>query len=378
MNKHSHVLIIGGGLSGLTNAIHLAKANIPVILIEKDSYPKHKVCGEYISNEVLPYLEFLEIDIDVLNPVKISELTITTRKGKVIKSTLPLGGFGISRYTLDYYLWNKAQDIGVQLINDQVVDIEYDKNSDLFNIKTLIQKETITSNYVIGAYGKRTALDRNLERDFSLKKSPWLAVKGHYTSNFDTNVVALHNFEGGYCGLSKVENNKVNACYLVHYESFKKYKNINAFQKAVLYENPYLKDFFENATSIFEKPITISQINFDKKKPVENHVFMTGDAAGVIHPLCGNGMAMAIQSAQILATLLIQSYENNLFLRAEIEKIYQKNWNTAFAKRLYVGRILQKVLLNDKIQEVTQTLASIIPSIVPKIIEQTHGKPLIC
>ena len=64
MNKlpNFDVIIIGGGLAGLTNAIHLSKFNRQVLLIEKDSYPKHKVCGEYISNEVLPYLNSLGID----------------------------------------------------------------------------------------------------------------------------------------------------------------------------------------------------------------------------------------------------------------------------------------------------------------------------
>ena len=64
--KGKKVLIIGGGLAGLTAAIHLRKLNIPVTLIEKNAYPKHKVCGEYISNEVLPYLKWLNISIEAL------------------------------------------------------------------------------------------------------------------------------------------------------------------------------------------------------------------------------------------------------------------------------------------------------------------------
>ena len=61
-SKIFDVIIVGGGLAGLTNAIHLSKVNQNVLLIEKNSYPKHKVCGEYISNEVIPYLNFLGID----------------------------------------------------------------------------------------------------------------------------------------------------------------------------------------------------------------------------------------------------------------------------------------------------------------------------
>ncbi|SEK44302.1 Dehydrogenase (flavoprotein) [Aquimarina amphilecti] len=375
MNSHKHIVIIGGGLAGLTSAIHLAKYQIPVLIIEKDRYPKHKVCGEYISNEILPYLDFLGIKIDDLGVTKISELNISTTEGKVIKSKLPLGGFGISRYTLDNYLWNLAKGLGVQMLNDQVLDVDH-QNS-MFYIKTAKQG-VFTSDYAIGAYGKRSILDKNLKRSFSNKKSPWLAVKAHYKADFDPNTVALHNFDGGYCGLSMVENNIVNACYLVNYDSFKKYKDIAHFELNVIKKNPYLKDFFEKSEPIFEKPITISQINFDRKKPVENHIFMLGDAAGLIHPLCGNGMAMAVQSSKILCELLINNYSSKIYTTEQIEKLYTKKWNSTFSKRLYAGRVLQKVLLNSNIQRIVQKMANLIPVIVPQIIKQTHGKPLVC
>ncbi len=374
MNIHSHILIIGGGLAGLTSAIHLAKKGVSVVLIEKDSYPKHKVCGEYISNEVLPYFDFLDIDLSVVQPTKISKFFMSTQRGKTIHSTLPLGGFGVSRYTLDHYLWQKAKSLGVQLINDQVIDVDF--KNDIFHIKTNANI-ILTSTYVIGAYGKRSILDKTLKRAFAVKKSPWLAVKAHYKANFNEDTVALHNFKGGYCGLSKVENNIVNACYLVKYANFKRYKNLDVFQKDVLYDNIYLNDFFENAQLLYDKPLTIAQVSFNKKKPVEDHIFMVGDSAGLIHPLCGNGMAMAIQSSKMLCTLLVNNHKGIATLsRAEIEKQYNKQWSIAFSKRLYTGRILQKVLLNANLQHLSYKISNIVPSIVPKIIKHTHGEPI--
>ncbi|WP_025740491.1 NAD(P)/FAD-dependent oxidoreductase [Aquimarina pacifica] len=376
MKTHSHILIIGGGLAGLTSAIHLGRAGIKVTLLEKDTYPKHKVCGEYISNEVLPYLKTLDINPSKKGAVSISELLITTQKGHHIQSELPLGGFGISRYTLDHFLWEKALAVGVEVINTQVIDIQY--KNEYFLVKTS-DNLTIRGTYVIGAYGKRSIIEKALNPKKISKKHPWLAVKAHYTTNFNENRVALHNFKGGYCGLSMVENQKVNACYMVSYQSFKKYKSIADFQKEVMYRNPYLEAFFKEAQPEFDKPLTISQINFDKKNSVENHIFMTGDAAGLIHPLCGNGMAMAIQSAQILCELLIKDYKNPaLFSREEIEKQYCKQWSETFSKRLYAGRVLQRILLNPTLQEVSYTVANVVPAVVPRIIKQTHGNPLVC
>ena len=237
-----------------------------------------KYVVEYISNEVVPYLDYLGINVHGLDVVNISELHITTKNGKMIRSKLPLGGFGISRYKLDHFLWKTAKELGVQLINDQVINVAFQENK--FLVDTA-KSETFIADYVVGAYGKRSVLDKNLQRDFSQKKSPWLAVKAHYTSEFDPNIVALHNFEGGYCGLSVVENDMINACYLVNYKSFKKYKDIKEFETNILYSNPYLKNFFENSELQFKKHITISQINFDPKKPVERGVFMGWRCSGI-------------------------------------------------------------------------------------------------
>ncbi len=371
--KTLHTIIVGGGLAGLTSAIHLSKHGSKVSVFEKNTYPKHKVCGEYISNEVLPYLEYLDIDINTIQPVWISKLSISTQKRDQITHKLPLGGFGISRYTLDHFLYKKALEQGVTFFHEQVLDIKYHENT--FYVHT--NKGDFEADYVLGAYGKRSILDKTLQRSFSFKKSPWLAVKAHYESDFDPELVALHNFRGGYCGLSMVEDQKINACYLVNYNSFKNYKDITSFQESEISQNPHLDSFFKNANLLFDKPITISQINFSRKKPVENHIFMIGDAAGLIHPLCGNGMAMAIQSSQILCELLLtKTKERTLEERKYIERLYQKKWNSTFSRRLYAGRILQRILLKENLQQYSFKIASKLPKVVPTIIKQTHGKPI--
>ena len=90
-----------------------------------------------------------------------------------------------------------------------------------FQIKT--KSNTYQGSIVIGAYGKRAALDKQLERSFINGKSPWLGVKAHYRSNdFPRNEVQLHCFEGGYGGLSMTEKGEVNFCYLTDYKSFQK------------------------------------------------------------------------------------------------------------------------------------------------------------
>ena len=371
METGKKVIIAGAGLAGLTSAIHLSRLGHQVTLIDKNEFPKHKVCGEYISNEVLPYLDWLGIDPESLHPAHISKIIFSTGTGKIINGNLPLGGFGVSRYSLDHFLYEKALSQNCKVLHETVTAIDF--SDDEFSV-SLSNNEVLKAAIVIGAFGKRSNIDQKLHRRFITKKSPWLAVKGHFKGNFSDDVVGLHNFKGGYCGVSKVENDTINICYLADFKTFKTYKNIDEYQKAVLYKNPILQSIFENATPLFEKPLTISQISFDRKPCVENHVLMIGDTAGLIHPLCGNGMAMAIHSAKIVSELVAKYCTGEIASRQTLEQEYEKEWNREFKSRLRIGRLLGNLLQKQNLSELMMRFVTLFPSVFPKIISRTHGK----
>ncbi|MGB7394884.1 MAG: NAD(P)/FAD-dependent oxidoreductase [Pricia sp.] len=368
------VIVVGGGLAGLTAAIALSQNGHRVLVFEKNRYPHHRVCGEYVSNEVVPYLDRLGVSLDTANAVDIDSLTLSTARGKSLKVALPLGGKGISRHCFDDLLYQRALALGVDFEFQQVDSLEF-KNA-IFEIVT--SSDLIyTSSIAIGAYGKRSNLDKALKRDFVNKKSHWLAVKAHYTyDDFPERSVALHSFEGGYGGLSKTETGAVNFCYLVTYESFKKHAGIASFNANVVARNPFLRDFLEEAVPIFDAPLTIAQISFRAKKTVENHILMCGDTAGLIHPLCGNGMAMAIHSAKIASDLVDRFLKNENSGRDRLEMEYQKEWNIHFKRRLWMGRRLQSILLNPKLSSIALSTVVKRPSILKKLIQNTHGEPI--
>lgn len=367
------VIAIGGGLAGLCNAIHLSKFGKKVLLIEKNEYPKHKVCGEYISNEVLPYFNFLEVNPFDFGAVKINKFQLSTRKNKLISAKLPLGGFGISRYKLDLILSEKAKENGVVILQDTVLHVHF--SEDKFTLETK-ENVTFSTKIIIGAFGKRSLLDVKMKRNFIQKKAPYLGVKIHVKGDFSEDLVALHNFKGGYCGVSKVENNAINLCYITSFSSFKKYKNIDDFQEQVVFKNKYLKEIFQNSEALFEKPLSISQISFETKKPVENHILMCGDSAGMIHPLCGNGMSMAVQSAQLASKLILNYLNGEIETRKELEKQYISQWNKKFSARLKAGHFIAMLFRKDTIASFLLQILKKLPFLLPIIIKQTHGKPM--
>ncbi len=372
--KTETVLIIGGGLAGLTAAIHLSKNGVPVKLFEKEEFPHHKVCGEYVSREILPYFKQLDLSLPSLKPAEISRLLYSTASGNPVEVPLPLGGLGLSRYAFDDYLFKMAVKNGVEVVQETVTSVEF--LNDSFKLKTSEGKE-YGAKIVLGAFGKRSVLDKNLNRPFFKEKTSWLAVKAHYkASDFPADLVALHNFEGGYCGLSQTETGVVNVCYLATYNKFKEYKDPAVFNEKVLRKNPFLDDFFAGATPVFENPLTIAQISFSRKETVKEHVLMLGDAAGLLHPLCGNGMAMAIHSAKIASETVLKYLAELSIDREKMEQDYIQKWNSNFRTRIRAGKILQKILLNQNLAEVSQSMVSKMPFLLPQIIKRTHGNPI--
>jgi len=366
--QQTEVIIVGGGLAGLTAGIHMAVKGFAVVIIEKSSYPEHKVCGEYLSNEALPYLNWLGVDLLGENPA-ITHFTFSQpNKQAPISAGLPLGGTGISRYKLDYLLYKRAVEAGCVVVNDTVKDITY--NGGHFTVTS--DSHVFTSQLVFGAFGKWSNIDKALKRPFAFKKSSWIAVKAHYKYDMPDNEVALHNFTGGYCGVSKVETGLVNVCYLASSKSFQKHKNIDVYQKQVLFKNERLKGIFTTATPVFERPITISRISFEKKKVIDNHVLMIGDSAGLIHPLCGNGMAMAIHSAKLASELSVD-FLNGKITREELEKNYTSLWKKNFSKRLFMGRLLAGLVASPFAMKPVFTLLRSFPFLMRFMIRQTHG-----
>jgi len=367
--------IIGGGLGGLTLSIKLAQQGKKVLLLEKETYPFHKVCGEYISLESWDFIESCGIPLKEMNLPIISQLGISAPNGYYLQQNLDLGGFGISRYTLDTLLFNQALKVGVIAHqNCKVTAVQFEQNK--FTISS--SSGTFKSYYAFGAYGKKSNLDLQLNRAFTQEikqgKDNYIGVKYHIKTNFANNLIELHNFKDGYCGISKIDQETYCLCYLTTQENLSKHGNqIKEMEAAVLYQNPRLKKIFTESTIVYQKPLVISQIRFEPKPLIEQHVIMLGDAAGLIAPLCGNGMSMAMRAADILSKLFPLNCEDEK-ARALFEENYRKAWHQNFSTRLRVGRLFQKLFGSTQITWLVIKALKPFPRLLKKIIASTHGK----
>lgn len=366
------VLIIGGGLAGLTCAIQLGRAGVPCTVVEKKEYPFHRVCGEYISNEVVPYLKSTGLYPDEFNPPQIKTFLLSAINGRHEKMKLDLGGFGISRFTFDNFLYKKAKDAGVEfLLGHEVERVLFNNNK----FTTQTAGAQIESDIVIGAFGKRSRMDKFLNRRFLTMRSPYVAVKYHIRCDFPDDLISLHNFSGGYCGMSNVEDKKTTLCYLTHRDAVKKYKSLVIMEQSVMFKNPFLRSIFTNSEFLFDKPEVINEVSFLTKTPVEDHILMAGDSAGMIAPLCGNGMAMAIHSGKILSDLVGEYLKSPHLSRDWLEQSYAAEWNKHFKRRLWMGRQVQRLFGNAFTSQVAIGLAINSRPLANFIIKNTHGEP---
>ena len=376
MTKKTDALIIGGGLAGLVGALELGRAGHAVTLVERKTYPFHKVCGEYVSNEVRPYVESLGVDLAHLGAADIRRFRLSAPSGRMLESTLDLGGFGISRYTLDHELFQLGRAAGVQFIlGSQVDDVTFasDRFEVTLNDRLAGADRALTAQLVIGAFGKRSKLDKTLDRTFVRQSDPaYIGVKYHALMDFPDDVIALHNFRDGYCGMSAIEGGKYCVCYLTTRQNLRRHGNIPDMEQAVLCQNPHLKAVFENARFLYDKPEVINEISFTPKRPVENHILMAGDSAGLITPLCGNGMAMAIHGAKF-ASELSDAFLRGRLSRVELERRYARGWSARFARRLWVGRRVQRLFGQPGLTEAGVWAFGAFKPALRSVMRQTHG-----
>ncbi len=373
-DKVYDIIIVGGGLGGLCLSIQLAKKGISVWLAEKEIYPFHKVCGEYISNESRAFLQKLGVDLSTA--ANIDHLMVTNTTKSCFKATLPLGGFGISRYLLDEQLKNIAIRSGVH-ISEQTKVTDISMQQEVFNVKA--NGQWIRGKICCMASGKKSNLDVQLKRNHLSRHDKnldnYIGVKYHVKYPIPAGQIQLHNFKNGYCGISAIEDGKHCICYLTTAANLKKANgDIKLMEQKLLSENRYLKAIFEQGTFLYEKPLTISQVSFKNKNIIENNIIMLGDAAGMITPLCGNGMSMAMHASKFAAEEMMNFLSGNIS-RLEMEQNYMRRWKNQFNGRLKTGRLVQRFFGRERTTGIFIFLMNTISPLAKFIISKTHGKP---
>ncbi|MBC7979643.1 MAG: NAD-binding protein [Armatimonadetes bacterium] len=311
------ITIIGGGLTGLSLAIALRKNGIPVILHEAGIYPRHRVCGEFISGILQKTLNALGI-ADLFHDCRYhTDFTWFSANQLLRQSLLPTPALGISRYVLDDRLQKLATDLGVE-------------------IKTRSrQKPDPGKAGLIWTAGRKPV------------KGEWLGLKAHLRDLDTSQHLEMHNGPFGYLGIAPIEDGLSNVCGL-----FKIDRTISQTHQNLLVAylskngNTHLAKKFKTATWRENSFTAVAGFELGRQIPTPG-ILSLGDSYAIIPPYTGNGMTMAFQSAEIALPHLLTFSRNQTPWSTTCAKI-EKKIHEKFHTRLTASKFLHPFLLQPK------------------------------
>ncbi|MGH9458737.1 MAG: NAD(P)/FAD-dependent oxidoreductase [Thermoanaerobaculia bacterium] len=344
------VLVAGAGPAGSTLAALLAARGADVVLADRDVFPRDKVCGEFLSWDAMPVLERIGATALVrrASPPPITRCRILGRK-TTIDVALPGSALGISRFRLDAILAATARDRGARLLQGATA-LSIERNGGRFVTRLSIhegEEVAVDARAVAGAWGRWGRLDIQLDRPFvAHKRNRYIGFKRHYEGPHALpSSVDLYPFPGGYLGAQAVEEGRVNICGLVHQERLATLRGgWPAFVETLRRWSARLDALFA-ATPLQEDFLASEPLIFRAKEPVHDGIVLVGDAAGLIDPLTGNGMAMAVQSAALAAEPILSLLAGDDGALAR----YARAHHAHFAPRLRWSRAAAALLRHPKI-----------------------------
>jgi menaquinone-9 beta-reductase len=353
------VAIIGAGLAGASLAARLAEQGRQVVVYERDRFPRDKLCGEFLSPESFRCLETLGCAEEFLamNPSVMTRARIIAPGGVELELPLPGRAFGLSRRRLDALLLDHARRHGAKVLEGTCVR----------------RFDDVEADVIVGAYGRRTALDRTLERRFFSKRSRLVAFKQHHRiapSAADNlrGVVELYAFDGGYCGVSYVEEDIVNVCTMFDAgRGLPEGRGFDGVRRWLSRRHGGLAACLETLEPCETETLTVAQIFLGSKEASDGRVLFVGDAAGMIAPLAGDGQAMAIESALRLADLLDAHLPRTPF------REWERLWRREFGRRLELGRWLQRALIEPGLAVPAMKVLKRWPQAGAALVELTRG-----
>lgn len=372
-------VIVGAGIAGTSIAGALADRGWRTALLDKRTSPRHKVCGEFLSPESLHFIADLRIDRDVLAALEPSEMStarLTLANGISLEIPLPGTALGISRYALDHALLSDARKKGVHVRTGvKVTGIFPNERGYQLDVRSPRERRAITARAVIGAWGRspQSAVTGGFRGRSSADRA-LIGVKSHYEGAGDGQVVELFIFPGGYLGISPIEGGHRNVSALLTRSTFHRAgKSVSGAIEAATRFHPTLEQRIGCARPVPGSQAVVANVTPSRKLAAWGRVPHIGDAAAVIPPLCGDGMAMALRSAALCTPLAHRFLRGTLSLD-EWRGRYTTALYSEFVSPLRWGQFVERGLCNAAAAPFMLRLGQTMPDLARRVVLATRLK----
>ncbi len=353
-NLRSKVVIAGAGPAGASLAIRLAQSGFETVLIERENFPRQKLCGEFISPECFPHFKSLGVLDNMMDSGgdRILETRFFETGGRSI--AVPTNWFGqgdfalsLSRAEMDDQLLERAKAVGVVVLEGTTIAGAESGGGRVDSLKARAangEVSEIKADIFVDATGRSRIIAKILEKKdqpAAERLKPTLVGFKTHMKNVDLadGLCEIYSFPGGYAGLSHVENGLFNLCFLIKAAAVRSVgRDADEIVRQVVTKNKRASTTLQNATPA-DTWLAVSIDSFGKKTPVAaTNLLTVGDAAAFIDPFTGSGMVMAFESSALLADSIIA----NGCSRERIAAQYMAEYRKKFANRLRVCSLLRR------------------------------------
>lgn len=318
------VTIIGGGLAGLTLGIGLRQRGIPVTVYEAGRYPRHRVCGEFISGrgqDVLARLGLRDAFIRAGASSAATAAFFSTHKSFPVRK-LPSPALCLSRHTMDNLLAEQFS----RMVGELKQNTRWQGND--------------FSEGVVRATGRRLQTEENDSR--------WFGLKIHARNAALAADLEMHVSPGGYVGLCRVNDGVVNVCGLFHRRTHgestqQARERLRGQAGSVLNERLAGAEFDEDSFC------AVAGLSLKPQRAESRKEVSVGDAITMIPPVTGNGMSMAFESAE-MAVEPLTAWSHGEIGWAQVQQTVARRCDAAFSRRLAWARFLQWLMFTPLVQ----------------------------
>ena len=353
--SHFDLAIIGAGPAGASAAISAARSGARVVLFEARNFPRHKVCGEFVSAEALELLSTLLPDDEFAQAPVIARtrLWLGTR---VVEGPVSPAAFSISRYELDAALWQAARAAGVDCRdNSEVTKVE---GFGPFQLQSTTG--AISARAAIIAAGRWS----QFTSDRALPPGPkWIGIKAHFTESTPNLTTDLYFFNHGYCGVQPVAKGIINACAMVRSDRAKTLPQIFQLHRELSHRSA-------SWTAMME-PVTTAPLVYRPPEPMRDCIIFAGDAAAFIDPFVGDGISIALRSGRVAAESLGKFFAGACSLQNAVSA-YGREYSRQFAPLLRAASRVRSLLSLPAYAQAAAFEMLRLPGLLPFIIRKTR------
>jgi flavin-dependent dehydrogenase len=369
------IIIIGAGPAGSALAHVLARAGWDVLLLERDTFPRHKVCGEFLSPESQASLAALGLrdTVAALGPARMGVARVTAASGRALDVGLPGEAWGVSRFALDAALAGAAARAGAELrCGVSAVALAASGGATTVTLRGTQDAEQVTARAAVIACGRYPPRGLRARAPRPPEQTA-VGVKCHFGGVAPGPEVELYLFDGGYAGLAPVEGGRVNLCLLASRGALRRAGGDPlALVEAAADWNSALGRRLAGGASLPGTLVSVAPVDTADAPTPWHGAARLGDAAVMIPPLCGDGQAMALRSAEICAPLAGAALRGELTL-AEWEAAYRRAWRAEFLARLRAARALQAALTAPGIAGAALAAGALFPPLARAMVHVTRG-----